>query len=97
MSFYFPDLFTGTELNLYYARYHSRLPFLSAYAGEIGCLENTVPSGSQLADTLAVFTDCPTAHLESALWAIQTGGDPANDPNGGQPEQDTGRQTNPDG
>lgn len=97
MSFYFPNLFTGTELNLYYARYHSRLPFLSAYAGEIGCLENTVPSGSQLADTLAVFTDCPTAHLESALWAIQTGGDPANDPNGGQPEQDTGRQTNPDG
>ena len=97
MSFYFPDLFTGTELNLYYARYHSRLPFLSAYAGRIGCLDNAVPSGSQLQDTLAVFTDCPEAHTESALWAIQTGGDPANDPNGGAPEQDTNRQTDPDG
>lgn len=93
LSFYFPDLFTGTEFNLYYANYHSRLPFLSAFAGNIGCLDTTVPSGNATTDTANVLNDCPTAATNAAAWAIATGGDPSVDP---APEQNTGRQDNPE-
>ena len=94
LSFYFPDLFTGTEFNLYYANYHSRLPFLSAFAGNIGCLDNTVPSGSASADLANLLADCPAADSNASGWAIATMGDPSVDP---APEQNTGRQTDPEG
>lgn len=93
LSFYFPDLFTGTEFNLYYARYHSRLPFASAFAGDIGCLEDTVPSGVSTVDTANFANDCPANDANASAWAVLNGGDPSIDP---PPEQNTGRQDNPD-
>ena len=93
LSFYFPDLFTGTELNLYYANYHSRLPFISAFAGDIGCLENTVPSGVPAIDTVNFTNDCPQNDANASAWAILNGGDPSVDP---PPEQNNGRQDDPD-
>ena len=95
LSMSLPDLLTGTELNFYFANYHSRLPYLSSYAGNVGCLEDLVPSGSQITDTLGFLTACPGASLDAALWAITYQGDPDRDPNGGPAEQDTGRSTNP--
>ena len=74
LSMYLPDLFTGTEMNFYYARYHSRLPYLSAYAGDTGCLQNAVPTGNELTDTLTLFNECPGIDLNVALQAVASGG-----------------------
>jgi len=78
---YFADwLNDGTEIGFYAANYHSRLPYLSTYAGEYSCLNGPgapTPAGEGLTkdvtDTVTVVTSCPGADaalvVESALPA----------------------------
>lgn len=40
MKWFLPNFNNGTELGFYFANYHSRLPYLSAYAAQESCLRN---------------------------------------------------------
>jgi hypothetical protein len=40
LKLFLPDFNNGTEMGFYYANYHSRLPYLSAYAAQDSCLRN---------------------------------------------------------
>ncbi|MBR9813566.1 DUF1302 domain-containing protein [bacterium] len=74
LSMYLPNLFTGTEMNFYYARYHSRLPYISAYAGDTGCFQNAVPTGNEVTDTQALLNQCPGLDLNVVIQAAASGG-----------------------
>lgn len=73
LKYYAEWLNSGTEIGLYAGRYHSRLPFLSFYEGEYGCLSGPdalQPAGvsplKTLQDTLGVMQAC--AGLDTALF-----------------------------
>lgn len=40
LKWFLPDFMNGTDLGFYYASYHSRLPVLSGFAGQRGCLQD---------------------------------------------------------
>lgn len=40
VKWYLPDFNNGTELGFYFANYHSRLPYLSAFAAQESCLRD---------------------------------------------------------
>lgn len=64
LSMYADWLNDGTEIALYAARYHSRLPYVSFYAGDYGCLSGPgapAPSGAAATDLPAVLQACPGA------------------------------------
>lgn len=72
LKYYAEWLNSGTELAFYAGRYHSRLPFLSFYEGDYGCLSGPdalVPAGisptKTLQDTLGALANCPG--LDSTL------------------------------
>ncbi len=79
LKYYAEWLNSGTEIALYAGRYHSRLPYLSFYAGDYGCLSGpdaiapaAVGAGKTTSDTLRVLTEaCPgldsQLFIESAL------------------------------
>lgn len=90
LSFYFPFLFTGTEVNLYAARYHSRLPYLSSFAGDTGCLQDAVPTGNSTTDTLALLNACPQADLNVVTQAVLSGGSARPEQNVGSTEPGSG-------
>lgn len=80
LKWYAEDLGNGTELALYFARYHSRLPYLSFYAGDYGCASGpnapapAAEGATKYADDMAaLLSACPGADaalvLESALPA----------------------------
>lgn len=75
-TWFLPDFNNGTELRFYYANYHSRLPYISAFAGEESCLQ-AAPSGSAATDTVNLISDCPNldfAHIVGPI-AQSLGGD----------------------
>jgi hypothetical protein len=61
LKYYAENLNNGTELGIYYANYHSRLPFASFYAGRESCLQTTPSTGptKALTDVLVATMDCP--------------------------------------
>jgi hypothetical protein len=66
LKYYAEWLNNGTELSLYAGRYHSRLPYLSFYEGDYGCLSGpnalkpAAPGVTKtLQDTLGVMGACP--------------------------------------
>lgn len=78
LQYYAEGLGNGTTLALYAARYHSRLPYLSFYAGQYGCASGpSAPTpaaegpGKYLSDMASLLLACPGADaalvLESAL------------------------------
>ncbi|WP_158608427.1 DUF1302 domain-containing protein [Stagnimonas aquatica] len=78
LQYYAEWLGSGTTLAFYAGRYHSRLPYLSFYAGDYGCASGpNAPTpaaegpGKYLADMVALLAACPGADaplvLESAL------------------------------
>jgi len=73
LKYYAEWLNSGTELALYAGRYHSRLPYLSFYEGEYGCLSGpdalqpaAMGSDKTVQDTLGVMQACPG--LDSTLF-----------------------------
>ncbi|MDN5938525.1 MAG: DUF1302 domain-containing protein, partial [Salinisphaera sp.] len=75
-TWYLPDLINGTEFRFYYANYHSRLPYLSMYAGAESCLQ-AAPTGNGLNDTLSLLTNCSNAdkaHFLGPLLQSAAGG-----------------------
>ena len=68
LTWFLPDFNNGTELRFYYANYHSRLPYFSAFAGSESCLQSA-PTGEVLADTVNLLADCPNADLGQFLGA----------------------------
>lgn len=54
LKFYFDDLNNGTEIGLYYANYHSRIPSVSMLAAEGTCLPDS--SGGTVANILTLLT-----------------------------------------
>lgn len=87
---YFADwLNNGTEIALYHANYHSRLPYASFLAGDYGCLSapgSPEPSTATLGDVAGPLTDtanfgtaCPNADTALAVEAsLPVGVAPAN-------------------
>ena len=84
VKYYAEWLNNGTEIALYAGRYHSRLPFLSFYEGQYGCLSYPdgdprrvapapVSPGKAATDTARVLAACPGADgalfIQSALPA----------------------------
>jgi hypothetical protein len=73
LKYYAEWLNSGTELALYAGRYHSRLPYLSFYEGDYGCLSGpdalqpaAVSPTKTLQDTLGVIGACQG--LDTALF-----------------------------
>lgn len=73
LKYYAEWLNSGTELALYAGRYHSRLPYLSFYEGDYGCLSGpdalqpaAISATKTLQDTLGVIGACPG--LDTALF-----------------------------
>lgn len=71
-TWYLPDFNNGTELRFYYANYHSRLPYFSAYAGAESCLQSA-PTGNTLTDTVNLLSDCPNADVSHFIGAAAAG------------------------
>jgi hypothetical protein len=78
LRYYAEWLNNGTEISLYAGRYHSRLPYLSFYESDYGCLSGPgapapAAAGADKAtnDTLTLLNACPGADaamvIESAL------------------------------
>lgn len=68
-TWFLPGFNNGTELRFYYANYHSRFPFFSAYAGDESCLQ-TAPAGDTAIDTFSLTLDCPNADFAHFLGAV---------------------------
>ncbi|EIT69095.1 MULTISPECIES: DUF1302 domain-containing protein [Hydrocarboniphaga] len=73
LKYYAEWLNSGTEIALYAGRYHSRLPYLSFYEGDYGCLSGpgalapaAVGATKTPLDTLGVLGACPG--LDSTLF-----------------------------
>jgi hypothetical protein len=75
-TWFLPDFNNGTELRFYYANYHSRLPYISAYAGNESCLQAT-PTRNALVDTASLISNCPNLDFAHFFGAIgeSVGGD----------------------
>ena len=79
LRYYAEWLNAGTEIGLFAANYHSRLPFASFYAAEYGCftdpneMNNTTagvfnePTGVSAVDTALLGAACPGADLAVAV------------------------------
>ncbi|MES1943115.1 hypothetical protein PC39_03292 [Salinisphaera sp. PC39] len=67
-TWFLPAFNNGTELRFYYANYHSRLPYFSAYAGDESCWQSA-PTGNTSVDTLNLSLDCPNADFAHFLGA----------------------------
>lgn len=67
LKYYAEDFNNGTEFGLYYANYHSRLPFVSFFAGVPSCLQSAPATGPTKAveDVATASGDCPG--IDSAL------------------------------
>lgn len=52
LKFFLDGLNGGTEIGLYYANYHSRVPSISGYAAQATCLPDSVTTGVGLAQAL---------------------------------------------
>ena len=81
LKYYAEWLNSGTELALYAGRYHSRLPFLSFYEGDYGCLSGpnalqpaAIGAGKTLQDTLGVLGACPGADAALFITSALPGG-----------------------
>lgn len=72
-KYFAEDLFGGTELGLYYMRYHSRLPYVSFYASDASCARaegnDQGTNATNILEFLLVCDDTP-------LTRVLTGGDP---------------------
>lgn len=65
-TWFLPEFNNGTELRFYYANYHSRLPYFSAFAGQESCLQSA-PTGETVTDTVNLLADCPNADVAHFL------------------------------
>ena len=74
LKYYFDSLFGGTEVGLYYLRYHSRLPYVSFYASDASCARR---EGNDMnldaSSTLEFFQACDDLPVNRVL----AGGDPS--------------------
>lgn len=67
-KFFLSEFNNGTEVSLYFANYHSRIPSVSAYATNASCLNNTgtrAPSTNAAANGANLISDCgvPQANI----------------------------------
>ncbi|MDB5969432.1 MAG: hypothetical protein JWQ90_1882 [Hydrocarboniphaga sp.] len=81
LKYYAEWLNSGTELALYAGRYHSRLPYLSFYEGDYGCLSGpgalqpaAIGVGKTLQDTLGVLGACPGSDAALFVTSALPGG-----------------------
>lgn len=68
-SWFLPDFNNGTELRFYYSNYHSRLPYISAFAGEESCYQ-APPSDSSAVNTVNLIQDCPNIDFQQLLGSL---------------------------
>lgn len=68
-TWYLPRFNNGTEFRFFYVNLHSRLPYLSAYAGKESCYQSA-PTGDIATDTLNLIADCPNADFAHFLGPI---------------------------
>ncbi len=64
LKYYADWLNEGTELGLYFMNYHSKLPYVDAYAANASCMRAAGnPQGRNANNTLEILTLCPNLHL----------------------------------
>lgn len=71
-TWFLPDFNNGTELRFYYAKYNSRLPYLSAVATQESCLQ-AMPDGlfaTASNDLQDLINDCPGQDTAQTVGAI---------------------------
>lgn len=80
LRYYAEWLNNGTEISLYAANYHSRLPYLSFYAGEYGCLSGpnapapaAIGPTKDVQDVANVLGVCPGADAALVVESAQPG------------------------
>jgi hypothetical protein len=71
LKFYLKELNNGTEVSLYYANYHSRIPSVSGYASDDTCLPAT--AGSPAQNALGIAQGCSPTNVAATLAALQSG------------------------
>ncbi|MES1943116.1 hypothetical protein PC39_03297 [Salinisphaera sp. PC39] len=82
LTWFAPDFNNGTEFRFYYANYHSRLPYLSFYAGQPSCAAagttgRLQPTRGGTVGLLGVLGSCPdsdVAYFTDALTSASLGG-----------------------
>jgi hypothetical protein len=64
LKYYAEWLNDGTELGLYFMNYHSKLPYVDAYASNASCMRAAGnPQGRNATNTLEILTLCPNLNL----------------------------------
>jgi len=58
LRFFFEDLNNGTEIGLYHANYHSRVPSVSALAANATCIPNLGALGNPATNLVALLAAC---------------------------------------
>jgi hypothetical protein len=67
-KYFFEDFNFGTELGLYYVRYHSRFPYVSTYATEASCARREGSAiGIDATDPVTFLLSCPDLPLTRPL------------------------------
>jgi hypothetical protein len=67
-KYFFEDFNNGTELGLYYIRYHSRFPYVSTYATEASCARREGSAiGIDATDPVTFLLSCPDLPLTRPL------------------------------
>lgn len=67
----FSEINNGTEIALYFANYHSRIPSISGFAAQDTCLPAT--AGTVAQNAVAIAAGCSPTNQAAALNAIMTG------------------------
>lgn len=71
LKFFFKELNNGTEVSLYYANYHSRVPSISGFAANDTCLPAT--AGNPAQNIVAIAASCSPTNVAATIAAAQAG------------------------
>jgi hypothetical protein len=71
LKYFLKDFNNGTEVSLYFANYHSRVPSVSGFAANDTCLPAT--AGNPAQNVLAIAASCSPTNVAATIAAIQNG------------------------
>ena len=75
VKIFLEDFNNGTEVGLYFANYHSRLPTAGFIASDAGCIPDPLLGGTPVTNAAALFANCgivPTVSSQERLLPVDT-------------------------
>ena len=71
LKYFFKNFNNGTEVSVYFANYHARIPSISGFAADDTCLPAT--AGNPAQNAVAIAASCSPTDIAATLAAIQGG------------------------